>query len=113
MGAKPRRRLKVGPPHNKAASCVANQVDFSERSGFLAGRKLKLSIGEMEKVLTDKLEVLKLGGNKGLTGNMAVLEPCLALKHLALGRSGVFGELHVLEKCFLLTYLDLGDTKVT
>ena len=91
---------------------VKRQVDFSERSGFLNGRKFRLSIGEIKKVLTDKLEALNLGGNKGVSGNLAVLAPCLSIRHLDLCRSNVHGEMHVLEKCFMLTYIDLGDTKV-
>jgi len=63
--------------------------------------------------MTDRLEVLNLGGNKGVTGNMAVLAPCVCLRELDFNLCKVFGDVRVLEKCSLLKSLDLGDSKVS
>ena len=67
----------------------------------------------MKNVMTDRLEVLNLGGNKGVTGNIAVLAPCVGLRELDFNLCKVFGEVRVLERCSLLKSLDLGDTKVS
>jgi len=43
---------------------LTTRIDLSEKSGFMEGRKYRMNIGECKKLLTDKLEVFSLGGNK-------------------------------------------------
>lgn len=47
------------------------QVDFSLSSGFLAGRKFKANLAEIDLLFTDKLIELNLSGNKFLNGNIS------------------------------------------
>ena len=87
-------------------------MPYYYRSGFLEGRKYRMAIGEMGKVLTDKLEHFCLGGNKQITGNLHVLNLCVMLTHVDLSKCGVHGEISALEKCTFLEHLDLSDSKV-
>jgi hypothetical protein len=41
---------------------------MSDDTGFLDGRKVKVSMGEMERVMSDKLLEFALGGNPQVSG---------------------------------------------
>mmetsp|Transcript_75198 Transcript_75198/g.151170 ORF Transcript_75198/g.151170 Transcript_75198/m.151170 type:complete len:291 (-) Transcript_75198:269-1141(-) len=91
---------------------IVTKVNMSEDTGFLEGRKVKVSMGELERVMTDKLVEFSLGGNPQVTGNIFTLNVCLGLLKVNLSKCKAYGELEVFSKCPLLQSLDLGDSKV-
>jgi len=91
---------------------VTTKLDFSLESGFLATRKLKVSMGMLELLFTEKLVFLSLSGNKFATGNVQCLKLCEHLMTVNLGKCGVHGDLRVFGKMPSLISLDLAHSKV-
>ena len=90
---------------------VVTKINMGADTGFLEGRKIKLAMGILQTVFTEKLVEISLSGNPQVSGNIETLAPCLFLKTIKLNKTKVFGELASFTRFQLLEVLDIGDKK--
>ena len=69
---------------------------------------LNIDIEDIRALLGPQLEVLKIGWNQGLTGDIKYFKNCEALKHLNIHATSLVGNIEVFQSCPRLEVLGLG-----
>jgi hypothetical protein len=73
---------------------IMEKVEMGVQSDWLAGRKVKINMGNLENLLTDHVLEFDMGGNKELTGAVGVLQACTFITAIDLHSCPVHGDIN-------------------
>jgi hypothetical protein len=112
-----RAAVKVEPtPEELLPGMVATQMDAGLGQVIvlnLVGVELDFQLEELAAVFTPFVQVVNLGRNPGLRGDLSAVSDCVGLYDLCLERTAVAGDLASLAKCKKLHKVLLSDLQLT